>query len=405
MTAAPQGDGTVSRAAALAEGCEHVETPAELAERLAAGRPLRVKLGLDPTSPDLHVGHAVVLRKLQQFVDDGHDVTLVIGTFTARIGDPSGRNQLRPPLTDEQIDANMRTYAEQAGKVLDLERVSLRYNAEWLAPLRFEEVVRLLARTTVARMLDRNDFAQRYANGTPISLHEFLYPVAQAFDSVVLASDVELGGSDQLFNLLMGRHYQQHEGQRPQVCMTVPLLEGLDGKVKMSKSVGNHIGLTEAPSEQFGKAMRIPDEMIGRYAFLGAGRARSECDALERDIASGRLSPMDGKKAVAEWIVAAYHGPDAARSARENFERTVQRRELPDEMPEVVLADARRISDVLMQAGFAQSRREAERLVRGGGVRLDGATVDDAALEWTATEPVVVSVGSRRFARVLPPKR
>jgi tyrosyl-tRNA synthetase len=390
------------RAAFFTDGCDHVETRRELEERLSSGRPLRVKLGLDPTSPDLHIGHAVVLRKMQQFVAAGHDVTLVIGSMTARIGDPSGRNQLRPALSDDEIQANMRTYAEQAGKVLDLERVHLRYNAEWLAPLRFEDIIRLLAQTTVARMLDRNDFAERYAANTPISLHEFLYPVAQAYDSVALQSDVELGGNDQLFNLLMGRAYQEHAGQPPQICMTTPLLEGLDGKVKMSKSVGNHIGLTEPPEEQFGKMMRIPDELIVRYARLAVGRSQSECDALAQALAEGRAAPMDEKKRLAEELVALYHGADATRAARQRFERTVQHRELPEEMPELEVGDARRLSDVLLRAGFAQSRREAERLVLGGGVRVDGVPVHDAAMTWTATEPVVVSLGSRRFVRVLP---
>jgi tyrosyl-tRNA synthetase len=384
------------------DGCDHVETAAELRARLAEGRPLRVKLGLDPTSPDLHIGHAVVLRKLQQFVAGGHDVTLVIGSFTARIGDPSGRNALRPRLSDEQIDANMRTYAEQAGKVLDLERVSLRYNGEWLAPLSFEHVIRLLAQTTVARMLDRKDFAARFAQGTPISLHEFLYPVAQAYDSVALSADVELGGTDQLFNLLMGRHYQEREGQSPQICMTTPLLEGLDGKIKMSKSVGNHVAIAEPPEDQFGKLMRVPDEMVARYARLGAGWAAAACEELTREVADGRTSPIDAKKRVAEAIVALYNGSTSAKAARENFERTVQRRELPNEMTEITLHDARRLTDVLVQAGFAQSKREAERLIRGGGVRLDGVPADDPALAWTATKPVVLSVGARRFARVVP---
>jgi tyrosyl-tRNA synthetase len=384
------------------DGCDHVETAAELRARLAEGRPLRVKLGLDPTSPDLHIGHAVVLRKLQQFVAGGHDVTLVIGSFTARIGDPSGRNALRPRLSDEQIDANMRTYAEQAGKVLDLERVSLRYNGEWLAPLSFEHVIRLLAQTTVARMLDRNDFAARFAEGTPISLHEFLYPVAQAYDSVALSADVELGGTDQLFNLLMGRHYQEREGQPPQICMTTPLLEGLDGKIKMSKSVGNHVAIAEPPEDQFGKLMRVPDEMLARYARLGAGWTAAACEELIHEVADGRTAPIDAKKRVAEAIVALYNGNAVAKAARENFERTVQRRELPDEMTEITLRDARRLTDVLVQAGFAQSKREAERLIRGGGVRLDGVPADDPALAWTATKPVVLSVGARRFARVVP---
>jgi tyrosyl-tRNA synthetase len=296
----------------------------------------------------------------------------------------------------------MRTYAEQAGKVLDLERVSLRYNGEWLAPLSFEHVVRLLAQTTVERMLDRNDFAARYAEGSPISLHEFLYPVAQAYDSVALSADVELGGTDQLFNLLMGRHYQEREGQAPQICMTTPLLEGLDGKIKMSKSVGNHVAIAEAPEDQFGKLMRVPDEMVARYARLGAGWTEAACEELTHEVTDGRTSPIDAKKRVAQAIVALYNGDDAAKAARENFERTVQRRELPDEMTEITLRDARRLTDVLVQAGFAQSKREAERLIRGGGVRLDGVPADDPAMMWTSTVAVVLSVGARRFARVLP---
>ena len=296
----------------------------------------------------------------------------------------------------------MRTYAEQAGKVLDLERISLRYNGEWLAPLTFR------ARHPPARADDGRADARpqrlraRYAAGTPISLHEFLYPVAQAYDSVAMSADVELGGSDQLFNLLMGRHYQEHAGQAPQICMTTPLLEGLDGKVKMSKSVGNHVAIAEPPADQFGKLMRMPDEMVARYARLGAGWSDAACEELTREVAEGRTPPMDAKKRVAEAIVALYHGSAAAKAARENFERTVQRRELPDEMTEITLRDAHRLTDVLLQAGFAQSRREAERLVRGGGVRLDGVPADDPAMAWTATGAVVLSVGARRFARVVP---
>jgi tyrosyl-tRNA synthetase len=395
----------------LADGCDHVETAAELETRLSRGVPLRVKLGLDPTSADLHIGHAVVLRKLQQFAELGHEVTLLIGDFTARIGDPSGRNTLRPPLTDEAIAANMQTYAAQAGKVLDMERVTLRYNSEWLGALKLDELIRLLSHTTVARMLDRNDFAQRYAAGTPISLHEFLYPVAQAYDSVALRADVELGGSDQLFNLLMGRPYQEHAEQAPQVCMTVPLLEGLDGTVKMSKSVGNHIGLTEAPQEQFGKTMRIPDELIVRYARLAVFRSQAACDELALTLRDGRAVPMDEKKKIAEELVTLYHGAGAARAAREHFERTVQRRELPEEMPEVQVGGASlgsaasapaKLVDVIVRAGFAQSKREAERLIAGGGVKLDGAVVTDPAARWTPAAGAVLSVGARKHARLVP---
>jgi tyrosyl-tRNA synthetase len=331
MTTTQQHRTPLERARFLTDGCDHVETVAELAKRLESGRPLRVYLGLDPTSPDLHIGHAVVLRLLQRFVDDGHDVILLIGDFTARIGDPSGRNVLRPPLSGEQIEANMRTYAEQAGKVLDMARVTLRYNSEWLSKLTFDDVYKLLAQMTVAQMLERNDFKQRYENGTAIALHEFVYPVAVAYDSVALNVDVELGGSDQLFNLLISRPYQIHAGQEPEICITVPLLEGLDGQKKMSKSLGNHIGLTDAPNDMFGKTMSIPDRMIARYARLAAWWAGAEVAELEAGLADGRRTPMDEKKRIAADLVALYHGPDAARGAREWFERTIQRGEIPAE--------------------------------------------------------------------------
>jgi len=387
----------------LTDGCDHVETRRELESRLREGQRLVVKLGLDPTTPDLHLGHAVVLRKLQQFVELDHRVVLVIGDMTARIGDPSGRNELRPPLTEEQIAANMRTYAEQAAKVLDLERVELRYNSEWLGALQFADLLRLLTRVTVAQVLEREDFHKRYTDGTPIALHEFLYPVAQAYDSVALRADIELGGNDQLFNLLMGRHYQREEGQREQICMTVPLLEGLDGQKKMSKTSGNYVGLTEPAQEQFGKLMRIGDDLIARYGRLAAFRSQSECDALAADIAAGRAHPMEEKKRLAEAIVRRYHGDAAAKDARGYFERTVQRKELPQEnIFEVPQGDARRIADLLVRAGFAESKRAAERLIAGNGVRVDGEPVQDPRALWTAREAAILSVGSRRFARILP---
>ena len=390
----------------LLDGFDRVETRAEFLERIAEGRPLVVKLGLDPTSPDLHLGHAVVLRKMQQFVECGHDVTLLIGDFTARIGDPSGRNEMRPPLTLEQIETNMRTYTEQAGTLLDLARVKLRYNSEWLAGLSLADLLRLLSRVTVAQMLERNDFHDRYAAGTPISLHEFLYPVAQAYDSVALAADVELGGNDQLFNLLMGRHYQSHENRRPQICMTLPLLEGLDGVKKMSKSTGNYVGLTEPAHEQFGKLMRIPDELIPRYARLAAFRPQADCEALGAALRGTRAHPMDEKKRLAEEIVARYHGADAARAARERFERTVQRKELPAEaLPELRLEGGRRVVDVMLAAGFAESKRAAERLISGSGVRVDGILVTDPKAAWSASKAAILSVGSRRFVRVMPNER
>ncbi len=389
-------------AVALADGCDHVETLGELAARIALGRPLRVKLGLDPTTADLHIGHAVVLRKLQQFVEAGHDVTLLIGDFTARIGDPTGRNQMRPPLDDAAIEANMRTYAEQAGKVLDMERVTLRFNSEWLSGISFSALIKLLAQTTVAQMLERNDFSLRYAAGTPISLHEFLYPMAQAYDSVALQSDVELGGSDQLFNLLMGRPYQQHAGQDAQICLTVPLLEGLDGNKKMSKSLGNHIALTDTAIDQFGKVMRIPDELLGRFARLAAGWSASETERVVAGIAAGTLAPMDEKKRIAQAVAAMYHGADAARAAREHFERTIQRGEAPEDLSEIHLGVARTVVEVVLAAEFAKSKRDAVRLVTEGAVRVDGMPVTDVRAPWPTNTPAVLQVGARRFVRVLP---
>ena len=389
----------------LLDGFEHVETRDDFRERLKAGRPLNVKLGIDPTSPDLHLGFMVVLEKLQRFAEAGHRVTWIIGDFTARIGDPSGKNVTRPQLSPAEIDANMETYRRQAATVLDLDRIEVRYNSEWLDKLGLADLVKLLAKTTVAQMLERNDFHDRYGAGTAISLHEFLYPVAQAYDSIAVAADVELGGSDQLFNLLLGRHYQREYDQPPQICATVPLLVGLDGQKKMSKSLGNYVGITEPPAEQFGKLMRIDDDLIVTYARLAAFRSQPECDRLASELASGRVNPMDEKKKIAQEVVARYHGAEAARAARERFEATVQRKEIPtDGLAEIDAGDSVRVAELLVKAGFAQSRREAERLIAGGGVKVDGNPVNDPKAPWTAGEPAVLSVGSRRFARVLPRK-
>jgi tyrosyl-tRNA synthetase len=385
----------------LLDGFEHVETRRDFEERLKEGRPLNVKLGIDPTSPDLHLGFMVVLDKLQRFAEAGHRVTWIIGDFTARIGDPSGRNVTRPQLSHDEIEANMETYSRQAAKVLDLERITVRYNSEWLDKLDITDLVKLLAKTTVAQMLERNDFRNRYGTGTPISLHEFLYPVAQAYDSIAIEADVELGGSDQLFNLLLGRHYQREYGQAAQICATVPLLVGLDGEKKMSKSLGNYVGITEPAAEQFGKLMKISDELIPVYARLAAFRAQSDCDRLAGEIAAGRANAMEAKKAVAQEIVARYHGAEEAQVARAHFEATVQRKEIPSDLPEIALDGCGRVAELLLKAGFAQSRREAERLIAGGGVKVDGVVVSDPRAVWNADSPAVLSVGSRRFVRVL----
>jgi len=387
----------------LLDGFEHVETVEDFRARLKLGRPLRVKLGIDPTSADLHLGFMVVLNKLQRFAEAGHEVTLIIGDFTASIGDPSGRNAMRPPLSREAIEANMQTYREQAGKVLDLDRVKIRYNSEWLAKLDFSDIVRLTSHVTVAQMLERNDFNNRYGAGTPISLHEFLYPVAQAYDSIAIEADVELGGTDQLFNLLLGRQFQRDYKQLPQICATVPLLVGLDGEKKMSKSLGNYVGIAEDAQTQFGKLMSMPDELMPTYARLAAFQTQAQADDLRVALESGTFNPIEAKKALAESIVARYHGAQAAAAARDYFERTVQRKEIPqDDLPEVPLGDARRVADVVVRAGFADSRRAAERLISGNGVKVDGIVVDDPRAAWTARGPAVLSVGSRRFARIVP---
>lgn len=362
----------------LLDGFAHVETEGEFRERLKPGRPLNVKLGIDPTSPDLHLGFMVVLHALQRFAESGHNVTLIIGDFTARIGDPSGKKITRPQLTSDEIEANMKTYRDQASRVLDLERIAIRYNSEWLDALSSSDLVKLAGKTTVAQMLERNDFRERYETGDPISLHELLYPIAMAYDSVMVKADVELGGVDQLFNLLMGRHYQREFGQPPQICAMVPLLLGLDGVQKMSKSLGNYVGVTEPLEVQFGKLMSIPDSLIPSYARYAAFFPQAEADRLQYELHNGRLNPMDAKKRVAQETVARYHGGEAAERAREYFERTVQRKELPrTEDLEVVTTLTRSLSALLVEQKMATSRRDAEREILNGGVRIDNVVIRD----------------------------
>ncbi len=386
----------------LLDGFAHVETIDEFRERLRLGRPLNVKLGIDPTSPDLHLGFMVVLHALQRFAESGHAVTLIIGDFTARIGDPSGKKATRPQLTADEIEANMQTYRQQASRVLDMERITIRYNSEWLGALSVAELVALAGKTTVAQMLERNDFRERYESGDPISLHELLYPIAMAYDSVVVRADVELGGVDQLFNLLIGRHYQRELGQPPQVCAMVPLLVGLDGVQKMSKSLGNYVGVSEPPETQFGKLMSLPDALIPTYARYAAFRSQESVEALRRDLESQPQNAMNAKKQLAYEIAERYHGAEGAARARAYFERPVQRKEFPDDVPEsIVNTSTPLISSVLVRSGLAGSKREAERLIKGGGVRIEGIVIADPHAEWQWwAEPVRVSVGARRFARV-----
>lgn len=370
----------------------------KLARSEATGVALRIKLGLDPTAPDIHIGHTVVLNKMRQLQDLGHQVIFLIGDFTSMIGDPSGRNSTRPPLTAEQIKANAETYRAQADKILDPAKTELRYNSEWSDPLGARGMIQLAAKYTVARMMERNDFHDRFKAGTPISIHEFLYPLMQGYDSVALKSDLELGGTDQKFNLLMGRHLQAEYGQEPQCILTMPLLEGLDGVEKMSKSKNNYIGVTEEPNTMFAKVMSISDTLMWRWFTLLSFRPEAEIARLRQEVEGGR-NPRDAKVLLAKEITARFHSAAAADAAEQDF---VNRSKggVPDEIPEVALTGAPLgIAQLLKQAGLAPSTSEANRLVDGGGVRVDSAAVSDKGLK-LAAGTYVVQVGKRKFARV-----
>jgi tyrosyl-tRNA synthetase len=384
-------------------GCDELLPEADwlvkLARAEATGVPLRIKLGLDPTAPDIHLGHTVVLNKMRQLQDLGHEVIFLIGDFTSLIGDPSGRNTTRPPLSREQIEANAQTYYQQATLVLDPQRTTIRYNSEWSDPLGARGLIELAAKYTVARMMERNDFHERFKAGTPISVHEFLYPLMQGYDSVALRSDLELGGTDQKFNLLMGRHLQVEYGQEPQCILTMPLLEGLDGVEKMSKSKNNYIGIAEAPNDMYAKLLSISDELMWRYFTLLSFRSEEEIARLKSQVEAGR-NPKEAKVMLAKEITARFHGPAAAESAHENFELRA-RGGVPDEIPEVSLSGAPLgIGALLKQAGLAPSTSEALRLVDGAGVRVDGTVVSDRGLK-LPTGTYVVQVGRRKFARVM----
>ena len=383
-------------------GCDELlpqaEWLAKLARSAATGQPLRIKLGLDPTAPDLHIGHTVVLNKMRQLQDLGHTVTFLIGDFTSMIGDPSGRNATRPPLTREQIEANAQTYFKQASLVLDPARTEIRYNSEWSDPLGARGMIQLAAKYTVARMMERDDFSKRFAAGTPISVHEFLYPLMQGYDSVALKSDLELGGTDQKFNLLMGRHLQSESGQEPQCILTMPLLEGLDGVEKMSKSKHNYVAITEPANNMFAKLLSISDTLMWKYFTLLSFRPEAELAALKAEVDGGR-NPKDAKVQLAKEITARFHSAAAAEAAEQDFMNRA-RGGVPDEITEVRLAGAPlAIGALLKLAGLAPSSSEALRLVEQGGVRIDGAVVSDKGLKIGAGT-VVVQVGKRKFARV-----
>ncbi len=383
-------------------GCEELLPQADWVAKLkrahATGKPLRIKFGLDPTAPDLHLGHTVVFSKMRQLQDLGHVVIPLIGDFTSLIGDPSGRNTTRPPLTKEQIEANATTYFQQVGLVLDVSKAEIRYNSEWGDALGSRGMIQLAARYTVARMMEREDFAKRFGNGTPISVHEFLYPLMQGYDSVALKSDLELGGTDQKFNLLMGRHLQQEYGQEPQCILTMPLLEGLDGVEKMSKSKGNYVGITEPANTMFAKVLSISDTLMWRWYTLLSFRPATEIARLKAEVEGGR-NPMEAKLALAHEITTRFHGAAASQAAETDF-RNRAAGGVPDEIPEVSLGGAPLgIGALLKQANLAASTSEALRLVDQGGVRVDGTVVSDRGLKLGAGV-YVLQVGKRKFARV-----
>ncbi len=383
-------------------GCEELLPEAEWVKKLqrseATGQPLRIKLGLDPTAPDIHIGHSVVLNKMRQLQDLGHTVIFLIGDFTAMIGDPSGRNATRPPLTREQIEANARTYYRQASLVLDPAKTEIRYNSEWSDPLGARGMIQLAAKYTLARMLERDDFTKRFKAGSPISVHELLYPLMQGYDSVALKSDLELGGTDQKFNLLVGRALQQEYGQEPQCILTMPLLEGLDGIEKMSKSKNNYIGITDEPNTMFAKVLSISDVQMWKWFTLLSFRPEAEIAALKHEVGVGR-NPKDAKVQLAREITTRFHGAAAAEAAVEDFHRRAAGG-VPDEIPEVALSGAPlAVGALLKQAGLAPSTSEAMRLIEQGGVRIDGTTVSDKGLK-LGVGSIVVQVGKRKFARV-----
>jgi tyrosyl-tRNA synthetase len=398
----PITDGVRAALSATRRGCDELLPEAEWAAKLArseaTGVPLRIKLGLDPTAPDIHIGHTVVLNKLRQLQDLGHTVIFLIGDFTSTIGDPSGRNATRPPLTREQIEANAQTYYQQASLVLDPARTEVRYNSEWCDPLGARGMIELAARYTVARMMERDDFAKRFKAGTPISVHEFLYPLMQGYDSVALKSDLELGGTDQKFNLLVGRALQSEYGQEPQCILTMPLLEGLDGVDKMSKSKGNYIGISEAPNDMYAKLLSISDTLMWRYYTLLSFKSEDEIARLKAEVDSGR-NPKDVKVALAKEITARFHNAAAAESAEQDFDLR-SRGGIPDNLPELSIKGAPMgIGALLRDASLAPSSSEALRLVDGGGVRIDGCVVSDRGLKLGAGT-YVLQVGKRKFARV-----
>ena len=386
----------------IRRGVAEILPEEDLIKKLGKGKPLKVKLGLDPTAPDIHLGHTVVLRKLKQFQDLGHEITIIIGDFTGRIGDPTGRSVTRKQLTDEEIVQNAKTYQEQIFKILDPEKTIVRFNSEWLSKLNFADVIRLAATYTVARMLEREDFKNRYESNQPISVHEFLYPLMQGYDSVELQADIEFGGTDQTFNLLMGRHLQEHNGQEPQVAITMPILEGLDGVQKMSKSLGNYIGIDEAPKEIYGKSMSIPDELMERYYTLVTEVPAEEIALLMEDWKSGVKHPRDLKMNLAYTITKLYHGEEAAQHAQDEFIKVFQKRDLPDEIPEMAWPGEgpQQLPGLLVALGLVASTSEARRSIEQGAVKINTEKVEDIKSEISFEAGMIIQVGKRKFCKI-----
>ena len=402
----PSKASAAEQIALLEKGADRIEPRAELRQKVersvASGEPLRVKVGFDPSAPDLHLGHTVVMRKMKHFQDFGHEVWFVIGDFTGMIGDPSGRSKTRPQLTEEQIRANAETYKEQVFKILDPDRTVVAFNSEWLSALGAEGLIRLASRYTVARMLERDDFDRRFRGEQPISIHEFLYPLAQAYDSVAMKADFELGGTDQLFNLLVGRHIMREYGLEPQVALTMPLLEGLNGTEKMSKSLGNAVGVTEPPDEMFGKLMSISDELTFRYYELLTDRTPAEIAALRAGVDDGTLHPKRVKQDLAVQIVSDFHSPREAGAARDRFEAVFARGTAPEDMPSFTASSPVRMLDLLTSSGLARTRSEGRRLLSQGAVSLDGERVLSDVAVAAPADGAVLKVGKRRFLRVVP---
>ncbi|TRW48155.1 tyrosine--tRNA ligase [Aliidiomarina halalkaliphila] len=387
--------------ALITRGVDEVLVEQELKDKLMEGRPLIVKAGFDPTAPDLHLGHTVLINKLRIFQDLGHTVVFLIGDFTGMIGDPTGKNVTRKPLSKDDVLANAETYKEQVFKILDPEKTQVRFNSEWMNHLGAAGMIKLASRQTVARMLERDDFKKRYQGGQPIAIHEFIYPLVQGWDSVELKADVEMGGTDQRFNLLMGRELQKEEGQRPQTVITVPLLEGLDGVQKMSKSLGNYVGITDAPNDMFGKLMSVSDDLMWKYFDLLSFRPTEELEALKAKVAAGS-NPRDAKVELAKEIITRFHSAEAADAAEQDFIQRFQKNAIPDDMPEITLvlaADQRGLAHVLKEAGLVASTSEAMRMVKQKAVRIDGEQVADARMACTEGT-AVYQVGKRKFARI-----